>query len=308
MATVSDQDIWNFFLNLFGGNEYATAGACGNMKYESGLRTDNCEDKFNDRQNLTDQQVTDLINNGTWNLNHFLYGSNTATSPISGWWVNRYGWGYGLSQWTDTERRTILWNRTRSQGLGIDDVDAQLQYVKWEFTEGRWAGVRDTLMSCTSVEDATRIYCLQYEGGTWKTTRLTYANDFYNNFAGSGTGYQIRLHAEGNCRPFATLHLNDGIDQQIFYAEAGVDVFIHANVGEGDYFTLWTVDSGGVTIDTVTSANTFFTMHANVVDITAHATGTTPPPTPYPPVPPTPILNPKKQKHHMPIWMYPMLR
>ena len=304
MARVSDQDIWNFFLNLFGGNEYAAAGACGNMQAESGFYTDNAENKWNDKTGHSDEWLTTRINNNLTgadpkiSLEQFLQKS---------WWVNGYGFGYGLSQWTDSTRRTLLWNRTIGSGIPIDNTQAQLDYIKWEFTEGSKAGVRSAMMNATSVEEAARIYCRQYEGGAWSSSRLTYANNFYNNFAGQSSGYPIRLHAQGNCNPFATLHLNDTIDQQIFYADSGVDIFIHANVGAGDYFEIWTVDSGGVTIDVETSENTFFTMHANAVDITAHATGTTPEPPPYPPVPPTPILNPTKL-HRMPIWMYPSLR
>lgn len=304
MARISDQDIWNFFLNLFGGNEYASAGACGNMQAESGFYTNNAENKWNDKTGHSDEWLTTRINNnltGTEpkiSLSEFLQRS---------WWVNGYGFGYGLSQWTDTQRRTILWNRTIDSGIPIDDTQAQLDYIKWEFTEGRWASVRTALMQCTSVDQAVKIYCHDYEGGTPNQSRYTYAHNFYDRFAGQGTGYAIRLHAQGNCNPFATLHLNDTIDQQIFYADKGVDIFIHANVGEGDYFEVWTVDSGGVNIDVVTNENTFFTMHANAVDITAHATGTTPEPPPYPPIPPVPILYPNK-RHHMPIWMYPSLR
>lgn len=304
MARVSDQDIWNFFLNLFGGNEYASAGACGNMQAESGFYTNNAENSWNDKTGHSDEWLTTRINNN-------LTGTDPRISLAEflqrNWWVNGYGFGYGLSQWTDTTRRTLLWNRTIGSGIPIDDTQAQLDYIKWEFTEGSKAGVRTAMMNATSVEEAAKIYCRQYEGGTWNSSRLNYANNFYNNFAGQSTGYPIRLHAQGNCKPFATLHLNEGIENQIFYADGGTDVFIHANVGEGDYFEMWTVDSGGVTIDVETGENTFFTMRPNPVDITAHATGTTPEPPPYPPIPPTPILNPIKQ-HRMPIWMYPSLR
>ena len=311
MARVSDQDIWNFFLNLFGGNEYASAGACGNMQAESGFYTNNAENSFNKAQGLTDAEITSNINNGTWDLNYFLY-DNASPPRYYGWWVNKYGWGYGLSQWTDTTRRTELWNRTRGQGLNIDDAGAQLQYIKDEFTghasSRDFSGVRNALMQCTSVDQAVKIYCNDYEGGTPNQSRYTYAHNFYDRFAGHGTGFPITITANGNCRPFATLHLNEGIESQIFYAEAGTDVFIHANVGEGDYFQLLVADyPPNLVIDVETGANTFFTMPNSRVDITCQCTGTTPEPPPYPPVPPVPILYPNK-RHHMPIWMYPSLR
>ena len=316
MARVSDQDIWNFFLNLFGGNEYAAAGACGNMQHESAFLTNNCENSWN-KNHLSDEAATEKINSGEWDLNYFLYDSASPPRYV-GWWVNKYGWGYGLSQWTTTERRTELWNRTRSKGLGIDDAGAQLQYISDEFTGVAhaqnsairdYSGVRAALMAATSVDQAVDIYCRQYEGGAPNSKRSEYAWDFYNRFAGTGTGYEIVITANGNCRPFATLHLDEGIEKQIFYADEGTDVFIHANVGEGDYFQLWIADSpSSLIIDVETSPNTFFTMPASKVNITCQCTGETPEPAPYPPVPPTPILEPYKPPHRMPIWMYPMFR
>ena len=315
MGRVSDEQIWNFFLDLFSGNEFAAAGACGNMQEESSFYSNNAENEFANRHDWTDQQITDFINSGSWDLDYFLH-DNASPPRYTDWWVNKYGWGYGLSQWTTDTRRTELWNRTRAQGLGIDDAGAQLQYIHDEFTGVAhrqnpaitdYSGVRNAMVQARSVDEAVKIYCNSYEGGTPKQSRYTYAHDFYNRFAGGGTGYAIRLHAQGNCNPFATLHLNEGMDKQIFYADAGTDVFIHANVGAGDYFEIWTSDSGGANIDVVTNETTFFTMRPNAVDITAHATGITPEPPPYPPVPPTPILHPRKYKR-MPIWMYPMLR
>ena len=304
MGRVSDQDIWNFFLSLFG-NEYASAGACGNMQTESGFYSNNCENSWNNKTGISDDEATQKINSGEWDLDYFLYGGTTDTYH-KGWWVNNYGWGYGLSQWTTTSRRTMLWERTIGQGLPIDNIQAQLDYIAWEFTDGPYAGVRRALSQCTSVDEAVYIYCHDYEGGTPASSRYTNAQHFYDTFAGSSSGYQVRLHAQGNCRPFASRELHGGTP--IYYADDGENVFIHANVGAGDYFLMWTVDSGGVTIDYEQGENTFFTMHANPVDITAHATGETPEPEPFPPDPPPPILEPKSKRKHMPIWMYPTRR
>ena len=286
------QDAWNFFYNLFDGNEYAAAGACGNMQWESGLYSDNAENEWNRQTGLSDEWLTNEINSGNMTLSTFLQRS---------WWVNPYGFGYGLSQWTTTERRTLLWSRTIDLGIDIDDINAQLDYITWEFTLGRWAGVRRALMLTTNVHDATYIYCRQYEGGGWSDTRETYANSFYTDFAGTPTGYAIRIHTQGNGYADASVH-----ELIASYAQAGDLVTIYAQAGEGDYFTVWTVDSGGVTLSDYTNTTANFTMPVNAVDITAHFTGSSPQPPPYPPTPPTPTLNPVQ--HRMPIWMYPIFR
>lgn len=292
---ISRQDIWNFFYALFSNNAYAAAGACGNMQWESGLASDNAENSWNNKTGHSDEWLTERINNGTIDLATFLQTS---------WYVNNWGFGYGLSQWTTSDRRTLLWNRTIGQGLDIDNIQAQLDYIEWEFTIGRWTGVRNVLIQTNNVHDATYIYCDQYEGGSWTSTRETYATSFYNEFANLPTNtYPIHITIDGNGEADASV--NEVVRP---YATAGDLVTIWAHPFDDDYFLLWTVDSPqSLTLDRpVTDTTNTFTMPAQKVDLTAHFTGTTPEPPPYPPVPPTPVLNPKFKK--MPIWMYPCMR
>lgn len=297
---LSDQDAWNFFYDLFGGNEYACAGACGNMMWESSLYTDNCEDSWNAKTGISDEQATQNCNDGTWDLNYFLY-DNTTPSTRGNWWVNKYGFGYGLSQWTTVSRRTELWNRTIAIGINIDNQQAQLDYIEWEFKNG-WSSVRTSMMNAQSVDEATRIYCNSYEGGSWSQKRLEYANDFYDRFAGTSSGYPIRITVNGNGYAWASYN-----DVQIFRAEAGQRIELGAVANDDDYFLLWAVDYPS-TLQferPVTVADNYFTMPSSRVNLTATFTGETPTP-PEPPEPP-PYIG-RYKKHRMPIWMYPMFR
>ena len=301
---LADERAWQFFYELFEHNEYATAGACGNMLFESGMCSDNAEQSWNNKTHKSDEWLTTGINNNlVYNpsyvitLEQFLQRS---------WYVNSIGFGYGLSQWTGADRRTMLWDRTIGNNIPIDDIESQLDYIKWEFNEGAFTKVKARMINATSVEQATQIYCDEYEIGGWSDVRLTYANDYYDRFAGHPqTGNLITLHAQGNCNPYASLHLDDPYSARIYSAEEGTDVYVHAQVGEGDYFEMWTVERGGVTLDFETQPNTFFTMHNENVELTAHATGETPTP-PEPPIPPIPYY--KAGRHRMPIWMYPKMR
>lgn len=300
---LADQRAWDFFYDLFEGNEYACAGACGNMLFESGMNSDEAEQAWNRLTHKSDEWLTTGINNNlvenpsyVITLDEFLKRS---------WYVNSIGFGYGLSQWTGADRRTMLWNRTIANNIPIDDIETQLDYIKWEFNEGSFTSVKTKMVNATSVSQATHIYCEEYEIGGWSDVRLTNANDFYDRFSGQPqTGHTINFKVQGNCNPYASLHLDDPYSARISRAEPGTDVFIHAQVGEGDYFEMWIVESGGVTLDFETQPNTFFTMHDENVLISCHATGETPVP-PEPPVPPTPFYIPKT--HRMPIWMYPNL-
>ena len=288
---LSRQDAWNFFYNLFGGNEYAAAGACGNMQHESGLASDNAENLWNQQTGYSDEWLTNGINDGSIDLSEFLQKE---------WYVNKYGFGYGLSQWTSSDRRTKLWNRTRTLNLPIDDIDAQLGYITWEFTDGSWAGVRTAMMQAHNVKEATLIYCKQYEGGAWSQNRETYANQFYDDFAGTSSGYGIIITIDGNGTAWSSIN-----EVQVFTAEAGQRVELGAVANDSDYFLLWTVDYPSTLVleQPITVADNFFTMPASKVNLTAHFTGETPEPPPYPPFPPTPELSPKESR--LKIWDYP---
>lgn len=305
MAVVDRQRIWMFFLDLFGGNEYAAAGACGNMQFESGLDTSNAENKWNNKTHHSDEWLTTRINNCITQTEPYI---TLETFLQRSWYVNTIGFGYGLSQWTAASRRTELWNRTISLGIHIDDIDAQLQFVRDEFTgnatSGNWSGVRNALMQTTSVEEAARIYCRQYEGGAWSDVRRQYAQNFYDEFAGHSSGFGITITVRGNGTAWASVN-----EVQVYYADAGTRIELGADAGEGDYFQLWSVDypSDLQLEQPITVADNYFTMPSSKVNLTAQFTGETPEPPPYPPVPPTPIRTKFKQ-HRMPIWMYPVFR
>lgn len=293
--SISRQDIWDFFYDLFEGNEYATAGACGNMQHESGLYSDNAENSWNIMTGYTDEWLTDGINNNLDTNPSYVISFAEFTQPS--WNVNRWGFGYGLSQWTTIDRKLKLWEFTIDIGQDIDTVGSQLDYITWEFTEGKWVGTRLELMQCTSVEQATKIYCNKYEGGAMNQNRIIFANQFYDDFAGGTQGYITHITIQGNGTATASP----------IRANTGQTVQLSAIAGTGDYFLIWTVDSGGVTLDSTINPNASFTMGSAKVDLTAHFTGTTPDPPPYPPYPPEPILYGAPQKR-MPIWMYPSLR
>lgn len=300
-----DRQAFEFFKELFSGNEFAAAGACGNMKFESVMNSEQAELLWIKKTGHNSEWLTTRINN-----------SITQTDPYitleeflqESWYVNRIGFGYGLSQWTEESRRTELWNRTIAQGIHIDNLEAQKQYIKDEFTgnasSGNYAGVRTAMVGARTVKEATQIYCTQYEGGAWSDKRYEYATDFYNNYAGGSSGFSINITVEGNGDAWASVG-----EVEVFYAEAGTRIELGAVPRDSDYFLLWTVDypSSLQLEQPATIPDNYFTMPNSKVDLTAHFTGDTPDPPPYPPEPPTPLRYPVKREH-MPIWMYPIFR
>lgn len=314
VCAISDKDndmefsgrlAFDFFKELFDGNEYAAAGACGNMMWESAMLTNNAENAWNNKTGYSDDWLTTRLNNYITRTEPYI---DLATFLQKDWYVNPIGFGYGLSQWTAEARRIELWNRTIAIGIPIDDLTAQKEYIRAEFTgnasSGNYAGVRTAMANARTVREATQIYCRQYEGGGWSEKRYTYAMDFYNTYAGSSSGFPIHITIDGNGKSWASVN-----ELEVYYAEAGTNVQLAAIPNDDDYFLLWTVDyPSSLQLDEpVTVANNYFTMPNSKVDLTAHFTGDTPEPPPYPPIPPTPLRYPVKRKG-MPIWMYPIFR
>lgn len=189
---INPQDIWNLFYDIYDGNEYACAGAMGNMQAESGLYSDNAENLWNQQSGHSDEWLTQGINDGTISLTDFLQRS---------WYVNRYGFGYGLSQWTTEARRTKLWEFTKDQGLDIDSQLGQFNYIRWEWLDesSSYHSLLSYMKNCTSIYDATKYYCDHYEVGTWNNNRLIYAQNWYDTFSGQPQdNYYIDLQVIGN--------------------------------------------------------------------------------------------------------------
>ena len=212
---INPQDIWNLFYDIYGGNEYACAGAMGNMQAESGLYSDNAENSWNSLTGKTDEWLTQEINTGQIDLNTFLQRS---------WYVNRYGFGYGLSQWTDSARRTKLWNFTIDQGLDIDSQVGQFNYIRWEWLDSssHYHQYLNYMMNCTTVLQATRYYCEHYEVGAWNQSRYTYAQNWYNTFAGShGSGNPITVVVSGNGTGYTVPTHGEYLDPIAVYFTAG---------------------------------------------------------------------------------------
>ena len=284
---IQPREIWDLFMGIFANNEYAAAGAMGNMQEESGFYSDNAENAWNRKFGLTDEWLTENINNGTITLTQFLQRS---------WWVNDYGFGYGLSQWTDTTRRTMLWDYTIDSGADIDDKQAQFSYIEWEWLsqDSYYSQFTAYMRNATSVEDACRYYCAHYEVGSWNSRRLTYANNWYNTFATQG-GNNIYVQPTGNGTAYVDVqHPIDGQNFTLYaYPNSGEELLdITAQDAHGQWVAL--------SLTTVQTLPYDETNWGNRLTIYVEFSGVTPPPPPPPP--------PYREKKKMPIWMYPCLR
>lgn len=271
MAThyINPQDIWNLFYEIFDGNEYACAGAMGNMQFESGLYSDNAENSWNNMTGHSDTWLTNGINDGTISEAEFLQTE---------WYVNPYGFGYGLSQWTTDSRRRLLWNFTKGQGLDIDSQLGQFNYIKWEWLNenSHYHQYLDNMKSFHNTYSATVYYNDVYEGGTWKSLRYTYAKNWYDTFAGQPQDtYYVELSIVGNGRGYVyPTRARQGEDIELYVQPATGESLIDIEAR--------CVTSGQAVAVYVQTGSQLFPMPNDNVYIVVTFSGTPPVPPPVP--------------------------
>ena len=121
------------------------AGACammGNMYCESGMRSNNVED----RCALGDFDYTYAVDNGT---------------------ISRYQWkvdayGYGLCQWTYPSRKEELYDLAKSKGLSVSDEQLQCEFCITELKRD-YPKLYQFLCTTTDISKATEDICTDYE-------------------------------------------------------------------------------------------------------------------------------------------------
>lgn len=95
-------------------------------------------------------------------------------------------YGYGLVQWTTSDRKAGLYDRAKKKGVSIADEDLQIEYVLWEL-KNRFPKVLQKLKTTKSVQEASD-YVLQYyeQPNGWqsmKKTRASYGQTYYKELA-----------------------------------------------------------------------------------------------------------------------------
>lgn len=178
----NDEYIWNFLKTELK-NEYGVAGLMGNLKAESALSPTNLQDSFNKAWNVTDEQFTQMVDNGQFN---FCCNDKGA-------------WGYGLAQWTSVGRRINLWNYKCQKQVSIGDLTMQLEFLMQELKTG-YKSVYNALISAKSVREASDAVLLKFEipydrSESVQKYRSSLGEQFYNKFA-KGDNKPIQVNYE----------------------------------------------------------------------------------------------------------------
>lgn len=148
-------------------------------------------------------------------------------------------------------------------------------------------------------EDMATCWCACWEGCSKKafhdsyTTRRSRARYWFTEFGGGTGQYRINLDVTGNGEASAVPRT----------ANAGESVMLECIPFDDDYlYDIEGILEGGQSFALEVWELQYFTMPASNLLIKVKFTGETP----IPPEPPVPVFD--KEKHHMPIWMYPSMR
>ena len=164
----TEERIWNF-LKGKGLNDFGVAGLMGNLNAESCLRPNNVEDSYQKKLGYTDESYTAAVDNGSYTN-----------------FVNDCA-GYGLAQWTYHTRKAALLAFVRACNASIGDLEAQLNFLWKELSEG-YKSTLATLKSASSVREASDKVLTQFErpadmSEAVKVRRAGYGQTYYDKYA-----------------------------------------------------------------------------------------------------------------------------
>ena len=165
---MDEKVIWFFLIDKIG-NPFGAAGVMGNLLAESALLPNNLQNKYETLLEMTDEEYTKAVEDGTYTKNDF---------------VND-GAGYGLCQWTHWSRKKELYEFLKSRVLPIDNLDGQLGFM-WSEVQ-RIPGLETALKCAKSVREASDAFMLNFEkpadqSEANRETRAAYGQRFYDQF------------------------------------------------------------------------------------------------------------------------------
>ena len=168
------EKIWNYFKSV-GMSEYGIAGLIGNLDCESALNPKNLQDSFEAVSGFTDESYTTAVDDGSYK--NFVYDNA----------------GYGLFQATWWSRKKALLDYAKECGTSIGDLEMQIRFIHKEL-KNSYHSVYSTLMSATSIKEASNAVLLKYEcpcdtSVKVQEIRFAYAQKYYARFSkNTGTG------------------------------------------------------------------------------------------------------------------------
>ena len=169
IGNTNEEKIWNYLYSKIK-NAYGVAGLMGNLKAESGLSPINLQNTGNKKLNMTDEQYTTSVDNGSYT--NFIKDSQ----------------GFGICQWTYWNRKQNLLNYAKSKCVSIGDLEMQLDFLITQELQKGYRSVWNTLVCAKSVKEASDIVLTQFEkpakqDNSVKSKRASFGQEYYDKYS-----------------------------------------------------------------------------------------------------------------------------
>lgn len=175
-STMTLKEIYNWLKNC-GLTDAGVSGLLGNIKAESGIRSNNMQNSYENKTGLNDETYTSGVNNGTYTKEQFV------NDKI----------GYGICQWTYWSRKLGLYEYAESIYHNIDSIEMQLQYLMQELNT-RYKSVLNVLRTSNDLKKCSDTVLTEFEkpadqSDNIKNIRYNYSKQVYEEFNKSSDIY-----------------------------------------------------------------------------------------------------------------------
>lgn len=150
------------------GNPYGVCGFMGNVKAESGMKSNNLQNSGNRKLGMSDEEYTAAVDNGTY----------TAFATDCK--------GYGLCQWTTSGRKAALLAYAKEHQTSIGNEDMQVGFILYELQKS-YKNVLTVLQNAASVKEASDYVVKKYERPANQSDavlnkRAAYGEEFFKEY------------------------------------------------------------------------------------------------------------------------------
>jgi len=179
----NEKKIWNYLKDKKF-SDYAIAGIMGNLFAESGLIPNNLQNTFNKSLNMTDEEYTQKVDDGSY--------KNFINDKA----------GYGLAQWTYHTRKQKLLEFAQSRNVSISDLYMQLDFLLEEMKG--YPYLDKILVSSNDIKECSDAFLTNFErpadmSDKVKDLRFSYAEKIYkNNVTSSNTSLPYKVKVTDN--------------------------------------------------------------------------------------------------------------
>lgn len=167
---MSKKNLYEFFKSQ-GMNDFGACGLLANIREESNFKANNLQNNGNLELNMTDEQYTAAVDNGTYTRDMF----------------RKDEYGYGLVQHTFHTRKAALCDYAKKKKTSIGNEMMQAEFIVKELKG--YKGVWNVLCNATSLREASDKVMLDYERPKNKSEdaqkkRASHAEAIYNELCG----------------------------------------------------------------------------------------------------------------------------